>query len=174
MYIVLLSVAVIIYFAWRWRPRRPLESGFQYVYMNQDSSVRELSPGERAYLSEDFAGGDGARPYIKGNYVSRDGWGSRSGFIERRRIPSRIKILPVHPDYDSREKELGFDLLGSHRAAGDINKTNADGSTTCIPHPQISRKERFKLVRNYVLEQQRRREKLALVTELPPDDKVKE
>jgi hypothetical protein len=165
MYTALLIIVVIAYFAWRWRPRRPLEVGFKYVYVNQDGSVRELSPGERAYLSEEFQGGDGARPYIKGNYASRDGWGSRSGFIERRRIPSKIKILPVHPDYDAREKGLGFDLFGVHRAAGDIIETNADGSTTCTPNPRISRKERFKLARNYELEQQRKREKLALITE---------
>jgi hypothetical protein len=139
------------------------QPGFKFVYVNQDGSVRELSPGEQAYLSEQFSGGDGGRPYIKSNYESSDGWGSQSGFIERHRVPSRITILPVHPNYDALEKELGHDILGPNRAAGDIIKTNADGSVTCTFNPNISRKEGFKLSRNYMLSEQRRREALAKI-----------
>lgn len=110
-----------------------------------------------------LSGGDGGRPYIKSRYKCADGWGSQSGFIERRRVPSRITILPVHPDYDALEKEIGYDMLGSLRAAGDIIETNDDGSITCTPNPSISRKERFELSRQYVLAEQRRREALAKI-----------
>jgi hypothetical protein len=164
--LIFVIALVVIALVWRARPLRPREPGFKFVYVNQDGTVRELSPGERAYLSEDFQGGDLSRPYIKSRYKSRDGWGSLSGFIERRYVPARVKILPVHPDYDAREKELGFDLLDSHRAAGDLIETNADGSVTCTPNPKISRAERFQLVRDWHLAHQRVREELAAVPEV--------
>ena len=163
MLIAAISVIVIVGLVWIFGPRRGNEPGFKFVYVNQDGSVRELSPGEQAYLSEQFSGGDSGRPYIKSSYKSSDGWGSQSGFIVRRRVPSRITILPVHPNYDALEKELGNDMLGSHRAAGDIIETNVDGSITCKPNPNISRKERFEHSRQYVLAEQRRREALAKI-----------
>ena len=135
----------------------------KFVYMNQDGSVREMSPAEQAYLSKEFSGGDGGRPYIKSDYKSRDGWGSLSGFIERRNVPARIKISPVHPDFDARAKELGFDMLDSHRAAGDIIETRADWAVACIPTPQLSSTERFELMRSWHLAHQRERERLAMV-----------
>ena len=86
---------------WRWFPRRPSEPGFSYVYVNQDGTAREVSPGEQRYLTVDFEPGDGARPYVKLTYESRDGWGSRSGFLARRGLPRGIRVQPVHPDYDA-------------------------------------------------------------------------
>lgn len=161
MIIIAISVIVIVSLVWIFGLRRRNDSGFKFVYVNQDGSVRELSPGEQAYLSEQFSGGDSGRPYIKSSYKSSDGWGSQSGFIERRHVPSRITILPVHPNYDALEKEFGNDMLGSHSAAGDIIETNVDGSITCTPNPNISHKERFELSRQYMLVEQRRREALA-------------
>jgi hypothetical protein len=158
--IIVLVVAVLI---WRFHSRRPVEPVFEFVYVNQDGSVRELSPAEQPYLSEEISGGDSVRPYIKRSYKSRDGWGSLSGFIGRRKVPARIRISPVHPDFDAREKEPCFDMLDSHRAAGDVIETRADGSVACIPNPQVSIKERFKLIRGWHLAHQREREKLAMV-----------
>ena len=132
--------------------------------MNQDGSLRELSPGERTYLSREYLGGDSGRPYVKSDYQSRDGWGSLSGFIERHKVPAQIKILPVHPDYDARAEELGFDTLDPHRAAGDIIETRPDGSVTCTPNPRVSSAERFELMRNWHLAYQRERERLAMVS----------
>jgi len=159
------AVASFVGIVWRLRRRSGREAGFRFVHVNQDGSVRELSPSECAYLSTEFSGADGGRPYIKTRYESRDGWGSLSGFIERRRVPSRIVIEPVHPDYDALEKQLRFDVLGVHRAAGDVIVTNADGSTTCTPNPQISREARFELSRRHHLEEQRAREALAKIHE---------
>lgn len=136
-------------------PERP------YVYVNQDGSVRELSPGERAYLSKDFAGSDGERPYIKSTYESRDGWGSQSGFMERQLVPGGVNIRAVRPDYDVSVAKLPTDPLDSHRAAGDTIVTNADGSVACTPDPAMSRQERFERVRRFHLAEQRRREELA-------------
>jgi hypothetical protein len=161
---------VVIALVWRARPLRPHEPGFKFVRVNQDGSVRELSPGEQAYLSESFPGWDGGRPYIKSRYKSRDGWGSQSGFIERRYVPARIRIAPVHPDFDARDQELGLDPWASNRAAGDLVEPHADGSITYTPNPKISRAERFKIIRDWHLAHQREREKLAAVPEAQADD----
>jgi hypothetical protein len=158
--VVVLAVAVAIMF-WKWGPRRPSEPGFKYVHVNQDGSVRELSPEEQTYLSTTFQGGDSGRPYVKSSYESRDGWGSRSGYLSRNRVPRRLTIDAVHPNYDAAVKELGEDILDSHRAAGDVIERNADGSVACRPNPAISRRERFERVRSHMLAQQRRREALA-------------
>ncbi len=64
---------------------------YPYVYVEEDGSVRELTPGERKYLETPFHPGDGARPYIKENYKTR-GVSSMAGFCPRYKIPSRIKI----------------------------------------------------------------------------------
>jgi hypothetical protein len=135
--------------------------GFEYVYVNQDGSVRELSPQERAYLLEEFSGGDSGRPYIKSNYWSLNGWGSRSGFILRRGVPRRIKILPVNPNYDAAVQQLSHSTLDLHRAVGDIVVDNPDGSTSCTPNPEIPRDKRSRLARQFSLDQQKRREELA-------------
>lgn len=163
MEIAIVIVALVAWFAFQTRPRRKPEPGFKFVYVNQDGSARELSPGEQSYLAEEFLGGDSGRPYIKSHYKSSDGWGSKSGFIARRKVPSGIVILPVHPNYDVLKEALGHDMLGSHRAAGDIIKKNPDGSITCTPNPHISGKARFELSRQYTLEEQRQREALAKI-----------
>lgn len=161
MIITAISIIGLIVLLWMFGPRRGKEPGFKFVYVNQDGSVRELSPGEQSYLSEQFSGGDGARPYIKSRYESSDGWGSQSGFLERRRTPSRIRIQPVNPNYDALVKEIEFDMLGSHRAAGDIITKNDDGSVTCSPNPSISNEERMESSRKHVLAEQNHRESLA-------------
>lgn len=164
---VIVIIGTVGFLLWKWGPRRPEEPGFGFVYVNQDGSVRELSPGERDYLSTKFSGGDSGRPYIKTSYESHDGWGSQSGFIARRRVPTRMEILPVHPNYDAAVKELGDDCLEALRATEDIVIENADGSITYYLNSDISRKARkarkarFKLSRDEVLAQQRRGEALA-------------
>lgn len=169
---MLVTIAIVIGIVgllfWKWRPRRPEEPGFRFVYVNQDGSVRELSPQEREYLLEEFPGGDSGRPYIKTSYASRDGWGSRSGFIVRRRVPARIEILPVHPNYDAAVKAMGDEFKDARLGSSeDIVKENADGSLTYYRNTDTSRAARkarqaqFKPFRDNVLAQQRRREELA-------------
>lgn len=140
---------------------------FPFVYVNQDGSVRELSPDEQTYLSTEFQGGDGGRPYIKANYKSSDGWGSQSGYIERRKIPKHIEIAPVNPNYDTAIKELDenyFNLmLEAQRAAGDTITVNPDGSITSKPNADIPPKERFEIIKAHQLAQQQRREALAKI-----------
>ena len=77
------------------RSRRPKESGFRYVYVNNDGSARELTADEQVYLNTEFSGGDGARPYIKFRYESLTPDGRISGFLERRQVPAKIEIQPA-------------------------------------------------------------------------------
>lgn len=72
---------------------------FEFVYVNQDGTARELSSDERDYLSTDFLPNDGARPYIKRSYAALDGWGSMSGFLRRRKLPPSVAVKPVNPNY---------------------------------------------------------------------------
>lgn len=141
--------------------QRQAKPGFKFVYVNQDGSVREVSPAERAYLSEEFTPADGGQPYIKSRYKSRDGWGSQSGFILRRRVPAKIQILPVHPDFDERCKELQQISPTPYHMPDDIVTANPDGSVTCTPNPAISAGERFEVMKKNRLEAQRHREMLA-------------
>jgi len=76
------------------RRRRPKESGFRFVYVNIDGSARELTPDEQVYLRTEFAGADGARPYIKFRYESLTPDGRMSGYLERRQLPAKIRIQP--------------------------------------------------------------------------------
>lgn len=103
--IAALALWICYQFYWVGRSRRRREAGFDYVYVNQDGSVRELSGREQAYLTKVFDPCDGARPYIKSHYEVLDGWSSISGFILRRQIPASIEILPVDPDASNFECE---------------------------------------------------------------------
>jgi len=93
--IVFIAIIVLVWagYAFFNRSRRPKEEGFQYVYVNEDGSVRQLSQDEREYLSTEFDPTDGNRPYIKFHFNSKTPDKSISGFIERRQVPAKIRIL---------------------------------------------------------------------------------
>jgi hypothetical protein len=158
-------VGSIIDIGWLLVPRHRTQAGFPLVYVNLDGSIRELSEREKEHVSQKFTFGDGARPWIKPTYRSRDGWGNLSGYVERRRLPSRIAIHPVNPNYDMAVKDLKVDILGLQRAIGDSMVRNADGSVTCTPNPSMSRAERMERGRKYQAEQLARREALATMPE---------
>lgn len=138
-----------------------MKSENDFVYVNQDGSVRELSADERAYLSETFAPGDGGRPYIKGSYGSLDGWGSISGFLPRELVPRYVVIEPVNPAYVPPQYDALNSMIEDSRRVGDIVAEDPDGSVRCAPNPNISRKTRFELLREIQLERQRGHENLA-------------
>jgi len=62
-----------------------------FVYIEDDGSVRETTREEAEYLRETFLPGDGARPYIKGSYRARTPTGSLGGFLPRRKLPRRLR-----------------------------------------------------------------------------------
>jgi hypothetical protein len=175
---VIVLVASLAFGARRFRTRRPDEQGFDFVYVNQDGSARELSPDERVYLSTEFMGADGGRPYIKDRYESRDGWGSLSGFISRRLVPSRIPIEAVNPEYDSTQTDFADEMRNVLGAAGLVSVTNADGSIEYTRDSSISGTEGFERMRDSFLAAQRRREELAKgrkssgSSQCPPDEEA--
>jgi predicted metal-dependent hydrolase len=71
---------------------RPKESGFEYVQVNDDGTVRELYNHEIEYLKTKFHPTDGDRPYIKNRYNSLTPDNKISGFIKRNRVPKKIQI----------------------------------------------------------------------------------
>jgi hypothetical protein len=75
----------------RFLPRRKQEPGFDFVYIEKDGSVRELTGDEEDYLNQPFFPGDRNRPQVKKTYEDRID-NDISGFILRERIPPHIKI----------------------------------------------------------------------------------
>jgi len=73
-------------------PIRKNEVGFEFVYVEEDGSVRELSNDEMKYLETKFHPNDGARPYIKYRYKQLTPDNKICGFIRRNRVPNIIKI----------------------------------------------------------------------------------
>ena len=68
------------------------ESADDFVYVEEDGSVRDLTPEERAYLNTPFDGADSGRPFIKSSYGSIAPSGARSGFMYRSMVPGHIGI----------------------------------------------------------------------------------
>lgn len=86
---------LIVWYLIQTRARRKRESGFEFVYVEDDGSARELDDDEQVYLKTEFHGGDGNRPYIKLRYESLTPDGKMRGYLPRRQLPSRIKIKPA-------------------------------------------------------------------------------
>lgn len=73
-------------------PMRANSSGFKYVHVNSDGTVRELNSDEEQYLNEEFHPADGARPYIKSTYWQKTPDRKIHGFLQRNRVPWWINI----------------------------------------------------------------------------------
>jgi hypothetical protein len=65
------------------------------VWINDDGSARELTEADKKYVDSDFSPFDGARPYVKPTYRSRNGWGEIKGYLERDRLPNNVPINPA-------------------------------------------------------------------------------
>lgn len=76
-------------------PLRPKEPGFEFVYVENDGSARELDEEEQEYLKTEFHGGDGNRPYIKDRYSQLTPDNKMHGYILRTRVPKSIEIKAV-------------------------------------------------------------------------------
>jgi hypothetical protein len=68
------------------------KKGSDFVYVNIDGTIRELTNDEIAYLSEDFHPNDGGRPYIKLSYEQLTPDNKIWGFLLRKNIPINMKI----------------------------------------------------------------------------------
>ncbi|WP_395753195.1 hypothetical protein [Prosthecobacter sp.] len=152
-----LALFIAYRLCWVGRSRRPTESGFEYVYVNQDGSVRELAEDERSYLSQDFDPCDGGRPYVKSHYQARDGWESLSGFLLRRQVPAGLQIEPVDPDYRA-SSLTPEDLRQIHEQSGDVITGNADGSFMASKDPELDPVQSFERMKKIMLDRQARDE----------------
>lgn len=66
---------------------------FEFVYVENDGTVRELDKDEINYLKTDFKPTDGNRPYIKNSFEQLTPDNKLSGFISREKVPSDIEII---------------------------------------------------------------------------------
>jgi hypothetical protein len=98
--VIVLIIAFAMWFAVQTRPRRRREPGFEYVWVDDYGNARELDADQRAYLSTEFHGADGARPYIKFRYESLTPDGRLIGYLRRRQLP---KGIPVGPGPDGEQ-----------------------------------------------------------------------
>ncbi|MCK0108905.1 hypothetical protein MWU58_06350 [Flavobacteriaceae bacterium S0825] len=79
---------------------------FEYVYVENDGTVRELDNEEIEYLRTEFEPTDGARPYIKSSYNQLTPDNKISGFLQRNKVPKNIEIIKT----DLRYLEIRFPI----------------------------------------------------------------
>ena len=103
---VLVCLSCIRQFLISIRARKIKQQGFSYVYINDDGSARELDLEEIKYLSTEFLGGDGARPYVKSNYETLTPDGKMHGYLWRQRLPKTISIEPAPDDQENRHPKV--------------------------------------------------------------------
>ncbi|HEX6910874.1 MAG TPA: hypothetical protein VF142_10785 [Longimicrobium sp.] len=96
---LLAMVAVLVAgWAFRVRRRRPADGGFEYVFVEDDGSARELASDEREYLQAEHHPADGGRPYVKDGYEARTPDGRLGGYLRRVRLPRHVPIRPAPPE----------------------------------------------------------------------------
>jgi hypothetical protein len=66
----------------------------------------------REYVDTDFSPVDGARPYVKPTYQSRNGWAEIKGYLERDELP---KDVPIN-------LALAIDLAPADAASGPVDR----------------------------------------------------
>ena len=79
---------------------------FEYVYVENDGTVRELDREEIEYLQTDFELGDGARPYIKSTYDQLTPDNKILGYLQRNEVPQNIEIIETEIRYS----DIGFPI----------------------------------------------------------------
>ncbi|MFY7669620.1 hypothetical protein ACOSP6_00895 [Tenacibaculum sp. MEBiC06402] len=72
---------------------------FEFVYVENDGTIRELDNTEIEYLQTEFEPFDGARPYIKSDYKQLTPDKKISGFLHRDKIPKDIKVINTNLRY---------------------------------------------------------------------------
>lgn len=102
---------------------------YPYVYVNVDGGARELHPDECDYLETPFSPVDGARPYVKGSYSQKNGWGEISGFLKRSELPSEI-VIQASPSESPAKPPTRSDQIQFLRSKGLIVTENPDGTVT--------------------------------------------
>ena len=71
------------------------DSTFDYVYVDEDGSVRELNAAEEEYVTTALFLNDDADRYIKSRYESLTVDGRLAGYLRRRQLPRQIPVAPA-------------------------------------------------------------------------------
>ena len=91
--VLLICLAFLIgYSLWlliQLRTKKWRESAFDFVYIDDDGSVRELHPEEEEKLNSLFFIGDDAAFYIKPRYESLNPSGGLSGYLKRHQLSGK-------------------------------------------------------------------------------------
>ena len=87
---------------------------FEFVYVENDGTVRELDKEEIDYLQTEFEPTDGARPYIKSNYDQLTPDKKILGFLHRSKVPKEMEIL--HTDLRYAEMRFSIGIYDSNIA----------------------------------------------------------
>lgn len=82
------------------------KENFEFVYVENDGTVRELDKDEIEYLQTEFEPTDGARPYVKSSYDQQTPDKKILGFLHRSKVPKNIEILNT----DLRYIEIRFPI----------------------------------------------------------------
>lgn len=69
----------------------------RFVYVDDDGTVRELTPAECRYLATPFEPSDSGRPYIKERFGARTPDKRLGGFLERWQLLWRFKVKQLAP-----------------------------------------------------------------------------
>ena len=100
---------------------------YRYIHVNADGSARELHPDERVYLETEFRGGDGAAPYIKSDYQTRNGWGDLAGYLERALLPPGTPVKSAPAENPNRPQGREEHIAWLRSKGADVVE-NSDGS----------------------------------------------
>ena len=133
---IIITIGLTVYLRY-FIPLRPKESGFEYVYINEDGTVSELEKEDVEYLKTEFSQTDGARPHIKSYFKQLTPDRKISGFILRNRVPKKIKIETLKKTQDERTISwiyLAISMASKNELA-DFNSISmlADGINHAIP-----------------------------------------
>ncbi len=74
---------------------------YPYVCVEKDGSIRELGADERVYFQTKYHPVDGAQPYTKDGYGSKDGGGGISGYLERKLVPDEIEMADIRSQIET-------------------------------------------------------------------------
>jgi hypothetical protein len=77
----------------RWR-----ESAFDYVYVDDDGSARELNAEEDEFVTTALLPDDEVHFYIKPRYESLSPDGRLRGYLRRNQLPRKISVGPPPSD----------------------------------------------------------------------------
>jgi hypothetical protein len=113
----------------------PNAAPYPYIYVNADGTARELHASERQYLETEFRPGDGAAPYIKGSYSTRNGWGELRGYLMRSKLPYGVQIHDAPAEDPTRALSTKEQQIEWFRSKGLEVVENRDGSFTVKGRP---------------------------------------